>query len=47
MRSKKEIKECHYNGDDDAALSLEVLLDIRELIAGKEVKEVEPFGGPY
>ncbi len=25
---------------------LEVLLDIRELIAGKEVKEEEPFGGP-
>ena len=25
---------------------LEVLLDIRELIAGKEVKEPKPFGGP-
>ena len=25
---------------------LEVLLDIRELLNGKEIKKQEPFGGP-
>ena len=30
----------------EAEKQTEILLDIRELIAGKETKEQEPFGGP-
>ena len=44
MRTKEDIQNDRRKSEGEK--QTEILLDIREILNGKEVKKQEPFGGP-
>jgi len=45
MRTKEDIQNDRRKSEGEK--QTEILLDIREILNGKEVKKITPFGGPH